>query len=131
MEVKELRIGNLIQLYRKPEDQEKTAHIVFDVYRDNENYYVGLEDGFYVNIDKGIEPIPITEKWLDRLGFEYGDICDLGVRSNGQITYSFGTAYMCDMFETGCGFKAKCEYVHQLQNLYFALTGEELEIKNN
>ena len=24
---------------------------------------------------------------------------------------------------------AECDYVHQLQNLYFALTGEELTIK--
>lgn len=34
------------------------------------------------------------------------------------------------------GFKnysdfSNLEYVHQLQNLYFALTGEELTIKNN
>jgi hypothetical protein len=30
-----------------------------------------------------------------------------------------------------CGYyenELPCEYLHQLQNLYFALTGEELEI---
>ena len=33
-------------------------------------------------------------------------------------------------FNIGQGFKHRLKYVHQLQNLYFALTGKELKIKN-
>ena len=39
---------------------------------------------------------------------------------------------ICDEFpeEIGANTKTKIEYVHQLQNLYFALVGEELNFKS-
>jgi hypothetical protein len=46
--------------------------------------------------------------------------------NNGFIIYQYGDNFV---FEYREGVKVK--YVHQLQNLYFALTGEELTIKTN
>jgi len=80
-------------------------------------------------------PIPLTEEWLIKLGllfksknlygyFEYDFPYD-----SFKITYDSSDPdpdYQI-IFE-GNGL-AYVKYVHQLQNLYFALTGEELTIK--
>lgn len=66
------------------------------------------------------KPIPLTEEWFKKLGgsfrFAKEFICDW---QNGFVTIE----------EYGEGeFALKhIKYVHQLQNLYFALTGEELK----
>ena len=75
-------------------------------------------------------PIPLTEEWLIKFGFikdgkEFNKWC-------GDYEYSFS-------FEYGFVFgqlvdyshEIKIKHVHQLQNLYFALTGEELTIKED
>ena len=73
-----------------------------------------------------VKPIPLTEEWLLKFGFEIGynktkmlDVyCkDFGIlieRSNGGNFY-YKKVYISS--------------VHQLQNLYFALTNEELILK--
>jgi hypothetical protein len=81
-----------------------------------------------------MNPIPLTEEWLLKFGFE-----------RHHFDYSNGVIYIKDVpnnnefkwgvypFELGSGFiinKSKnLKYVHQLQNLYFALTNEELTMK--
>jgi hypothetical protein len=84
------------------------------------------------------DPIPLTEEWLLKFGFEY-KVEELGVRFYEiQIGISFISLSIEGHFNINSGesywymdrdFKAP-KYVHQLQNLYFALTGEELTIKN-
>ena len=84
-------------------------------------------------------PIPLTEEILLKFGFnkEYQkgyigiDVCTSDfvltepLKMGGwQTNYTF-------QFETGSIPKFKeIEYVHQLQNLFFSLCGEELTFKN-
>jgi hypothetical protein len=67
-----------------------------------------------------IKPIPLTEEWLLKFGF---DGWDLGkytlIRTNGNF---FITGHKGPIAQN-------IFFVHQLQNLYFALTNEELTIK--
>lgn len=83
---------------------------------------------------KEIKPIPITAEWLEKFGFdkitEGGDnFCDEYLKSPVLIH--------CDGEDFWFGFDAGPKLrrnfaitsLHQLQNLYFALTGEELKIK--
>jgi len=80
---------------------------------------------------KNITPIPLTEEWLERLGFHKGSIPE----PDGSRCYYKG---MLDViFKTSNGFiysnhkasgHTKIEYLHQLQNIIFALEGVELEI---
>lgn len=113
------------------------------------NYVVSIENNIY-QIDEhdfeythngcisDINPIPITEELLVKFGFEKPSVCgsyvilylnDENKPSSLQIPlFRKDVIQIC---RSGiCAYEAKCEYVHQLQNLYFALTGEELEIKN-
>lgn len=84
-----------------------------------------------------LRPIPLTEEWLIRFGFE---------REEGRWTWKkniyneettlptslqlwSGNDFI-SVCRSGIGaMDCPCEYVHQLQNLYFALTGKELELK--
>lgn len=76
------------------------------------------------------EPIPLTEEWLERLGFE-----DLPDWLNEWKKDIYWLNEVGETFQLGIGVttpkwqRTQIKYVHQLQNLYFALTGEELEIK--
>ena len=70
------------------------------------------------------EPIPLTEEWLVKFGFEklegWDDMYYFQI-GNFQVYEYNVSGYDYD------GFNIK--HVHQLQNLYFALTNEELTIK--
>ena len=71
-----------------------------------------------------VKPIPLTEEWLERFGFEYSDL-------NGDSglwkipPFQIYGKYNQFIYE----YALDVNYVHQLQNLYFSLTGEELTIK--
>ena len=71
-------------------------------------------------------PIPLTEEWLVKLGFERNDECleleinDISLVWIGYITLNFNGTYII--------LNNEIIYLHQLQNLYFALTGEELTL---
>tara|TARA_R110000744_G_scaffold43803_1_gene97923 strand:+ start:53 stop:409 length:357 start_codon:yes stop_codon:yes gene_type:complete len=83
-----------------------------------------------INDCQGIayQPIPLTEEWLVRFGFE-----NTNTKENPNYKKGF---YICMVREHGInicnnhGFINDLNHVHQLQNLYFALTGEELELKS-
>ena len=68
-------------------------------------------------------PIPLTEEWLLRLGFELEE--GWYWKSSLRL-FNIRGLY----FRANFPIKADILYVHSLQNLYFALTGEELEIKD-
>jgi hypothetical protein len=78
-------------------------------------------------------PIPLDEEWLKKLGFKYSE--ERESMSNGFEEWYNGTLYLgymhnCyifDVLDQGC-INMPITHVHQLQNLYFALTGEELTI---
>lgn len=73
-----------------------------------------------------IEPIELTEYWLIKFGFEK----TIGGRTK---TIWFSIDSLRILIEKGkfipIGKGIDLKSVHQLQNLYFALTGEELIIK--
>lgn len=95
-------------------------------------------------------PILLTEEWLLKFGFvEHfigNNFCEswyeLKYLSNEHdpiitswvsilINIETWSCVICDEYpdEIGANTKIKIEYVHQLQNLYFALTGEELTLE--
>lgn len=67
------------------------------------------------------EPIPLTEEWLLKFGYDL--ITENYYAISGHLIWICNDLFICD--KNGIILK----HVHQLQNLYFALTGCELEIK--
>lgn len=76
------------------------------------------------------KPIPLTEEYLFKLGLE--SYKDVKIKDSGFICMENNVAFIMGnnnpTFDS-C-FKKQIKTVHELQNLYFALTGEELTFKD-
>jgi len=115
MDSKELRIGNLVL-----DDSIETVV--------NGRLLYHMWD-FGHEVSKDIKPIPLTEEWLLKFGFEK-------IKNNG-IDYELHDCVISVnakwMWTTESNLNEVRTliptHVHTLQNLYFALTGEELTIK--
>jgi len=109
IDVKDLRVGNLVNVVGIGD--VKVSHLSsMGVYKD-------------------LRPIPLTEEWFLKFGL-------IKLRSP-LLSFVMG-CYEISIIPTHNEFGVyipsgriitKIKYVHQLQNLYFALTGEELELK--
>lgn len=78
--------------------------------------------------------IPLTPEWLERFGLTYNQNVDIYFLNH----HGFHLSYDEQAEDWNVMPRvddplviAYVKYVHQLQNLYFALTGQELEIKSN
>lgn len=118
MEVRELRIGNWVENISSKEQWQITTSDFYEEYTMGQAFF-------------HMKPIPLTEEWLVRLGFEkqinYDEPPYYFTRQATNITCTRFSGLYIDGNEfklLGKGLPIK--YVHQLQNLYFALTGEEL-----
>lgn len=113
----ELRIGNWVQHIGYP--LKVTGIKGSDVWVDGN----GVELEYYIY--DGINPIPITEEWLIKIGATsnpYEDRYEIG-----EIFIECNkTRGFTELWVDG---RPHIKHVHQLQNLYFALTGDELDIK--
>jgi hypothetical protein len=90
-----------------------------------------VQDGIEIHLLEGNppNPIPLTEEWLLKFGFEKQQDGDLTIYP-GKNCYAFSEQWIHNGYPTSdSNALMKCKYVHQLQNLFFALTGEELTIK--
>lgn len=109
MEASELRIGNLV---KDGNDFEQVTIYHLDCLS------IGRCE---------FDPIPLTDEWLLKFGFHekykssanrwcFDSWCIWDCEDeDGNLSHEF-------MYE----FRTQIKYVHQLQNLYFALTNEEL-----
>lgn len=81
------------------------------------------------------QPIPLTEEWLLKFGFETYTTEKSKVYKQGNFMVIYvlkgrfaGNKYL-KAFNISFSEFGHIKHVHTLQNLYFALTGEELQIK--
>ena len=129
MKANELRIGNLI--HHNNDGINEVVEIKSIGYKAEgySGYYLTYKGGSstleslfgddYLNT-----PIPLTEEWLVKFGYKYKSY---GYGEEEWKQWSF-KGYSLNGFTCNTS-GVNIKYVHQLQNLYFALTGEELTIK--
>lgn len=132
MKANELRIGNWV-FYQGENWTVEQINRFTPYYLRTEDGEVLMEHNVFYSEDS-IKPIPLTEEWLERFGFEcLGSGLVWGTKDWQKLPIIVDT--LSNVFLVGDGnesvneYLCDTEYVHQLQNLYFALTGEELEIK--
>lgn len=126
MKATELRIGNYIDYTTEREivTMQTTYEYIRLIHNGNKNF----------------KPIPLTEEWLLKFGFEKrGDF--------GEFYFIFNNGLILNIEDVETEFivwatvgeideeideigkpLSYINYVHQLQNLYFALTNEELSL---
>lgn len=122
MKAQELRIGNFLVF---------SNGIQFDtVVKVNRRFFSsacveGGDENFTVS--QYYKPILLTEQWLVMFG---AIVYELDNGTNSPNQYRIGERLYViregSIVDYGCSVVIK--YVHQLQNLYFALTGEELTL---
>jgi hypothetical protein len=141
----ELRVGNLLKHkgaiveINGIEDDTDTYH---------ETWIVWVRATALVHPIADFDPIPLTPEWLERCGFvklshlgrkehtlyidenlsieacEYQELLIRLVISQDNYDENINIGVFTVYREI-----SECKYVHQLQNLFFALTGEELTLK--
>jgi len=118
MKASELRIGNLVM---DGKDIEQVNARMIDM---------------LVKIEADFDPIPLTEEWLLKLGFKQCGYEMLSWKHETLLpSFDLDGINWADFDEPDYQFLnykvgneiLRIDYVHQLQNLYFALTGEELK----
>jgi len=126
----ELRIGNLLYY-----------HLTEDVCEVN---YIG-EKSFDCKTELGsmahgvYDPIPLTKEWLLKIGFDKekdhkwkdGSITpEIYVFKSYFIEFTniYTVVVLARMNRSGGEFIRSVKFVHEIQNLIFALTGEELKV---
>lgn len=136
MEARNLRIGNFVRA-KSPEKTEWveahkiSAHTLYSM-----EYPTAMD---FVKPD--MEPIPLTKKWLDKFGFDDSEY------KEGYTGVDYRTNLIMDFVLTKPNFMGEWQnyytydlgqhrfvalhYVHELQNLFFAVTTTELELKTD
>ena len=109
MKASELRIGNLVLI-------------------ENEVHKLRIRDIYHIEHSSlKVEPVPLTEEWLVKFGFKKQP----NLFYDNEVEY----AKQWENHEVVIGhnmelyngiFSRIIKHVHELQNIYFALTGEEL-----
>lgn len=115
MEANELRLGNYVKFPH--DDKPLTVNLrIIQLQFNRETLY---------------DPIPLTADWLLKFGFLH---LGIGFVSSDDLLFAYaGNDGKYEIFlykEAEEDFYlVHIEYVHQLQNLYFALTRKELTLK--
>lgn len=127
MEASELRINNYVEYNEEIDDVFSLGGWSTEINLNNQN----------VTDVRDIKPIPLTEEWLLKLGFEEN-------KENNWFSISGGSEAIPVLVRIWAKDRIQVYYhwnykqmnhigyvnhVHQLQNLYYALTGSELTIK--
>lgn len=141
IKVNELRIGNLIMEAGEQSNVYMIDRGGISFYRIND-IPVNKETGCTLNGGEDrFNPIPISPEWLKRCGFKWDNgYLKISLKyAKLRLGFYAGVSDKMSMFQTGLpgegspvteiGFgENHPDHLHQLQNLYYALTGEELSI---
>ena len=127
MEANELRLGNFVKFPHNEKPLMVNHRIIHDLYNGMTKY----------------DPIPLTEEWLNNFGFQldqYVEIesiidevaeCDLHL----EMEYGERGTVICissDHLNESMSIPLKhIKFVHQFQNIYFALKGKELKLEQS
>jgi len=150
MKAQELRIGNWVESFKNK--VQVVAIESLTIWHKRIKYKSGAYSDYSGAIPSKIKPIPITPEWLEKFGFVKrlinGHIPEYYIEAtppNYKEGRDHRLYFRCGMLKDtpknqidefgwyplfgGTSHRFPCKYVHQLQNLYFAITGKELEIK--
>lgn len=146
MKASELRIGNILSVNGVYNAVTGIRNIFIG---DNPKDVVEVEISGFSQVvilnEQSISPIPLAEEWLLKFGFKciheankhyaiqnpkgYKDLHKIHffqtINDQWHLAFSDATTGKEHHHIVACHIK----YVHQLQNLYYALTGEELTTK--
>lgn len=137
MKAEELRIGNYVKIDSRIGKVVSLMSNTFcnECANDDYNITIEMEDGtFREEEEVKVEGIPLTEEILLNCGFEYvnpdnkaiGMLSPDDGKGNKQRIMYFDTNFR--MILNTWNYRP-INYIHEVQNLYFAITNKELNIQ--
>lgn len=123
MQIQELRIGNWV-MYKPINTLIKVGLLILGE----------IQESNSINNKSDFEPIPLTEEILLKCGASivlgtynyYISLWEIKSEIHFEL---FRDGYVCVIYSsTGSVVPNDIEYLHQLQNLFYSLVGEELQI---
>lgn len=134
IQANELRVGNLVLI---GEDTAIVTCITSEGVSAN-----GEKAAYTYEMFNDISPVVLTEEWLTKTGFVLMEkTYKEHYQGNNSLNFGYPVLYLNKYVYLACnskghasgnlflnGNRIECKYVHQLQNLYFALTGKELTL---
>jgi hypothetical protein len=147
MRLNELRIGNFVYHKAVWSYRQKQEPFIEFQFAWNESDWFAIGD--CTLMEENIEHIPLTKEWLLKFGFyldkdkwynikyftDYNEsieemcICINLVSNRCAVFDAIEETDMVNILSYPIMTAKRIYYVHQLQNLYFALTGIELQVK--
>jgi len=121
MRKEELRIGNLLNwngIICPVVQIDETGFTVAD------NTQTKLNSNYHYFPDETITHWELTEEWLVEFGFK--KVGELYIKNQIEIWYNEPTKRF---YHSEQNIGVNTNHIHQLQNLYFALTNQELTLK--
>lgn len=121
----ELRTGNLVLFNGKVVKISEVGRLTIEVEINELKYlYCKIED---------LKPIPLTEEWLLKFGWGKGEydteyVDNVSLKQE-CLSYNVGAKMFCIETNGDIMEIKHIRYVHQLQNIFYCLTGQELELK--
>lgn len=143
LKAQDLRIGNLVNVEIGRDilpvcvSGISSGSIAFDVLPNEKEWKSGRRE---IIVTK---PIPLTEDWLVKFGFEKRGIDKFSIKINPEQIHSSQIFTIDKQTYIALGDNKfeywvvngiplyHLEHIHQLQNLYYALTQTELTLKEN
>lgn len=130
IQVNDLRIGNWLTFISVP---VKMSAINWEEWGELRPYFEYNNNKYYTATFDSLHPIPLDAELLEKCGFEMpAKICYLNkdwfLHQNVdgfflQVERQGESEYILERL------KLDCQYLHQLQNLIYFISGKELEIK--
>ena len=123
MKASELRFGNLIKASQDSIWHEHYKGKIVEVDIDN------IKDIYFHNENNRLyEPIPLTVEWMPKLGLIKNEWVSWSLpKCQFTVSWELDSVILYQEYHT---IKVPVKFVHQLQNLYFALTEMELTLKH-
>ena len=115
MKAKNFRIGNLIYVEDKIVKIERIQKNILGW--DYKKYHFAIWDSLMSVNDNRIKPIELNDEWAENFGYEclVEMACDIANQSKCRIEIT--------------SENLKKMKVHEIQNLFFAITGNEFQLK--
>ena len=128
IQVNELRIGNNILLL----GEVCTIECISNLPKRKEMYWIKTKEFIDTKIIH-FKPIPLTEEILLKCGFYYSDdddeFLEYKVFKSFKFHADYSDKFSCISYRIN-DTTNEIKFLHQLQNLYWCLCGEELTFNN-
>jgi len=118
MKANELRIGNLLI-------NGDRICVVSAIFKGHFKCETIEQISLDTSIQLNYQPIPLTEQWLLGFGFEHSRV---GLFGNAYELNGLSFLYSNFQYQSVQFPRVSIQFVHQLQNLVHAITGQELTI---